>query len=56
MKGGRLLHTDRGVLDPYQGIRRNHVHTFVGPTSIFFIPNAPCVITNGADPSLPRCM
>lgn len=32
------------VLDPYQGCRRNHVHTFVGPNAVFFVPEAPCVI------------
>jgi len=37
-------YTDRRVLDPYQGVRRNHMHTFVGPTSIFFVPAEPCVI------------
>jgi predicted phosphodiesterase len=30
--------------DPYQGCRRNHVHTFVGPKAVFFVPDAPCVI------------
>jgi len=34
----------RGVLDPYQGVRRHHVHTFVGPRSIFFVPEGPCVV------------
>ncbi len=34
----------RNVLDPYQGVRRNHVHTFVGPRAIFFVPEGPCVI------------
>ncbi|HWO22150.1 MAG TPA: metallophosphoesterase family protein [Kofleriaceae bacterium] len=33
-----------GVLDPYQGVRRNHVHTFVGPRAIFFVPDGPCVV------------
>ena len=32
------------VLDPYQGCRRNHVHTFVGPNAIFFVPGEPCVV------------
>jgi predicted phosphodiesterase len=34
----------RNVLDPYQGIRRNHMHTFLGPRSIFFVPEGPCVV------------
>jgi predicted phosphodiesterase len=34
----------RNVLDPYQGVRRNHVHTFVGPCAIFFVPEGPCVV------------
>lgn len=34
----------RKVLDPYQGIRRNHVHTFLGPRAIFFVPEGPCVV------------
>jgi hypothetical protein len=34
----------RNVLDPYQGVRRNHMHTFVGPNAIFFVPEGPCVI------------
>ena len=34
----------RGVLDPYRGVRRNHVHTFVGPNAIFFVPEGPCVL------------
>ena len=34
----------RGVLDPYQGVRRNHMHTFVGPNAIFFVPDGPCVL------------
>jgi diadenosine tetraphosphatase ApaH/serine/threonine PP2A family protein phosphatase len=37
-------YTDRKVLDPYQGVKRNHVHTFVGPRSIFFVPAEPCVL------------
>ena len=34
----------RNVLDPYQGVRRDHVHTFVGPNAIFFVPSEPCVL------------
>jgi predicted phosphodiesterase len=34
----------RKVLDPYQGVRRNHVHTFLGPNAIFFVPEGPCVV------------
>jgi len=34
----------KNVLDPYQGVRRNHMHTFVGPRAIFFVPEGPCVI------------
>jgi predicted phosphodiesterase len=34
----------RNVLDPYQGVRRHHVHTFVGPNAIFFVPEGPCVL------------
>jgi predicted phosphodiesterase len=34
----------RSVLDPYQGCRRHHVHTFIGPGAIFFVPEAPCVV------------
>jgi predicted phosphodiesterase len=34
----------RGVLDPYQGVRREHVHTFVGPNAIFFVPQGPCTL------------
>lgn len=40
---------DRNVLDPYQGVKRHHVHTFVGPSSIFFVPEAPCVIHDLSD-------
>ena len=35
---------DPVVLDPYQGCKRNHVHTFLGPNAIFFVPEAPCVV------------
>jgi predicted phosphodiesterase len=34
----------RRVLDPYEGVRRNHVHTFVGPRAIFFVPDGPCTV------------
>ncbi|HEX2689158.1 MAG TPA: metallophosphoesterase family protein [Kofleriaceae bacterium] len=34
----------RNVLDPYEGCRRHHVHTFVGPNAIFFVPEAPCTV------------
>ena len=34
----------RNVLDPYKGVRRNHMHTFVGPRAIFFVPEGPCVV------------
>lgn len=34
----------RGLFDPYQGVRRNHVHTFVGPNAIFFVPDGPCTL------------
>jgi len=34
----------REILDPYQGVRRHHVHTFVGPNAIFFVPAGPCAI------------
>lgn len=34
----------RKIFDPYQGVRRNHVHTFVGPHAIFFVPEAPCTL------------
>lgn len=34
----------KNVLDPYRGVRRNHMHTFVGPRAIFFVPEGPCVI------------
>jgi predicted phosphodiesterase len=37
-------YSHRAILDPYQGVRRNHIHTFVGPSSIFFVPEGPCVI------------
>lgn len=33
-----------GVFDSYQGIDRHHVHTFVGRSSIFFVPKNPCVL------------
>ena len=32
------------MFDFYQNIERHHVYTFVGPTAIFFVPRAPCVI------------
>ncbi len=35
---------DKAVLDPYKGVRRNHVHTFLGPNAIFFVPEGPCVL------------
>jgi predicted phosphodiesterase len=34
------------LFDFYQGIERHHVHTFVGRTSIFFVPKLPCVLHN----------
>ena len=34
----------RAILDLYQGVRRQHVHTFVGPNAIFFVPEGPCAI------------
>ena len=37
------------VLDSYTGIDRHHVHTFVGPRVIFFVPKAPCSISGLAD-------
>jgi predicted phosphodiesterase len=39
----------RKLLDPYQGVRRHHVHTFVGPRSIFFVPEGPCTLHGLAD-------
>lgn len=39
----------RKVFDPYQGVRRNHMHTFVGPNAIFFVPDGPCVIRDLAE-------
>ncbi|HEU0036231.1 MAG TPA: metallophosphoesterase [Kofleriaceae bacterium] len=38
----------RGVFDPYQGVRRHHVHTFVGPNAIFFVPDGPCTLRDVA--------
>jgi predicted phosphodiesterase len=37
------------LLDSYTGIDRHHVHTFVGPRVIFFVPKSPCAITGLAD-------
>lgn len=37
-------HRHHGVFDSYQGVDRHHVHTFVGPNAIFFVPRAPCVV------------
>lgn len=39
----------RKVLDPYQGVRRNHMHTFLGPRAIFFVPEGPCVVRELAE-------
>ena len=33
-----------GIFDGYQGVDRHHVHTFVGPNAIFFVPKAPCIV------------
>lgn len=42
----------RSLLDPYQGVRRNHVHTFVGPNAIFFVPDGPCIVRGIAEAKL----
>lgn len=41
-------HRFHGVFDSYQGVDRHHVHTFIGPNAIFFVPRAPCTIRNVA--------
>jgi hypothetical protein len=37
-------YANRAIFDPYRGVRRNHMHTFVGPSTIFFVPEGPCVL------------
>ena len=37
-------HQHHEVFDFYQGVVRHHVHTFVGPNAIFFVPKEPCVV------------
>ncbi|MCX5745862.1 MAG: metallophosphoesterase family protein [Proteobacteria bacterium] len=32
------------VFDSYEGVDRHHVHTFIGPTAIFFVPTNPCTV------------
>lgn len=42
-------HRHHGVFDSYHGVDRHHVHTFVGPNAIFFVPKSPCTIRELAD-------
>lgn len=37
-------YTNHRLLDAYRGIERHPVHTFVGPSTIFFVPGGSCVI------------
>jgi hypothetical protein len=32
------------LFDPHKGIHRDPVHTFVGPSTLFFVPREPCTI------------
>jgi hypothetical protein len=47
-------HRFHGVFDSYKGVDRHHVHTFVGPNAIFFVPRAPCRIEGLAEATASR--
>lgn len=42
-------YADHEIFDFYQGAERHHIHTFVGPSTIFFVPRVPCTLRGLGD-------